>query len=71
MHTLNLHPQYVKDERDEPLGVFLTVSEFQGILDGLEELEDIKAAEAFESCKDQEFLPFRKALDEIKNGLVQ
>ena len=71
MQTLNLHPQYVKGEGDELLGVFLTVSEFQSILDELEELEDIKAADAFENRKDKEFLPFREALDEIKNGLVK
>jgi len=71
MQPLNLHPQYVKGEHDEPLGVFLTVSEFQSILDELEELEDIKAADAFESRKDKEFVPFRQALDEINNGLVK
>jgi hypothetical protein len=71
MPALNLHPQYVKDKHDEPLGVFLTVTEFQSILDDLEELEDIKAVDAFESRKDKEFVPFRQALDEIKNGLVK
>jgi hypothetical protein len=65
MQPLNLHPQYVKGEHDETLGVFLTVSEFQSILDELEELEDIKAADAFESRKDKEFLPFQQALDEM------
>jgi hypothetical protein len=67
MHTLKLHPQYVKGDGDQPLGVFLTVAEFQNILDDLEELEDIKVADAFESRKDKEFVPFRQALDEIKN----
>ena len=71
MQTLNLHPQYVKGEHDEPLGVFLTVTEFQSILDELEELEDIKAADAFESRKDKEFVPFQQALNEIKNGLIK
>jgi hypothetical protein len=71
MQTLNLHPQYVKGEHDEPLGVFLTVAEFQSILDELEELEDIKAADAYESRQDKEFLPIREALDEIKDGLVK
>jgi hypothetical protein len=71
MNTLKLHPQYVKGESDEPLGVFLTVSEFKNILDDLEELEDIKTTDAFESRKDKEFVPFRQALEEIKNGLVK
>ena len=69
MQTLNLHPQYVKGEHDEPLGVFLTVSEFQSILDELEELEDIRAVDAFESGTDKEFVPIRQALDEIKDSL--
>ena len=71
MHTLKLHPQYVNGEAGQPLGVFLTVSEFENILDDLEELEDIKVADAFEIRKDKEFVPFRQALDEIRNGLVK
>jgi hypothetical protein len=71
MHILKLHPQYVNGEGGEPLGVFLTVSEFENILDDLEELEDIKVADAFENRKDKEFIPFRQALDEIRNGLVK
>ncbi len=71
MQTSKLHPQIVKGEGDEPIGVFLTVPEFQGILEDLEELEDIKAVDAFEARKDKEFISFRQALDEIRNGLVK
>lgn len=71
MTTSKLHPQYVKGESGEPLGVFLTVLEFENILDDLEELEDIKAVDAFESRKEKEFVPFRQALNEIRNGLVK
>jgi hypothetical protein len=35
------------------------------------ELEDIKAADAFETREDKEFVPFRQALDEIRNGLIK
>jgi len=63
-----LHPQYIKDEAGTPLGVFLTVQEFENIL---EDLEDIKAVDAFESRTDKTFIPFKQALEEIKNGLVK
>jgi hypothetical protein len=71
MHTIKLNPQYVQGEDGKPFGVFLTVSEFGNILDDLEELEDIKAADAFENRENKEFIPFRQALEEIKNGLVK
>jgi len=71
METLKLHPQYVKDQEGIPLGVFLTVQEFESILEDLEDLEDIKAVDAFESRPEKEFIPFRQALEEIKSGLVK
>jgi hypothetical protein len=71
METLKLHPQYVNDNEGLPIGVFLTVSEFESIIEDLEDLEDIKAADAFTSRPDKEFIPFRQALEEIKNGLVK
>ena len=71
MAALKLHPQYIKGESGEPLGVFLTVLEFENILVELEELEDIKAADAFENRKDKQFIPFRQALEEIKDGLIK
>jgi hypothetical protein len=71
METLKLHPQYVKDENGLPLGVFLTVAEFENILEELEDIEDVKAADAFENRPDKEFIPFRQALEEIKSGRVK
>jgi hypothetical protein len=62
MQTSKLHPQYVRGYNDEPLGVFLTIAEYQGILDELEELEDIKVVDAFERREDKEFVPFHQAL---------
>jgi len=60
----------LKNEYDESLGVFLTMSEFKTVLAELEELEDIRAVEVFENRKDKEFIPFQQALDEIKNGFI-
>ena len=66
METLKLHPQYVNDKAGLPIGVFLTVPEFESILEELEDLEDIKAADAFTIRPDKEFIPFRQVLEEIK-----
>lgn len=63
--NIKITPQYVKREADESPGVFINVTEFQHILDDLEELENIKAAYAFERRENKEFIPFRKALNEI------
>jgi hypothetical protein len=71
METLKLHPQYIKDENGLPVGVFLTVAEFENILEELEDIEDVKAADAFESRPDKEFIPFRQAIEEIKSGRVK
>jgi hypothetical protein len=60
MQTSKLHPQYVKGENDEPLGVFLTIAEYHCILDELDELEDIKVVDSFERREDKEFVPFRQ-----------
>jgi hypothetical protein len=66
MSTLTINPQFVKDEKGRDLGVFLTKSEFDKLLDELEDLEDIKAYDKAESRVDKEFIPYRKAVAEIK-----
>lgn len=45
MSALIINPQFVKDEKGRDLGVFLTKSEFDKLLEELEDLEDIKAYE--------------------------
>ena len=71
MEKLNLHPQFLKDDTGVPFGVFLTVTEFESILEELEDLEDIKVVDAYQSRANKEFIPFSQALEEIKNGLVK
>ena len=68
MKTLTINPQFVKDEAGQELGVFLTKSDFDKLLEELEDYEDIKAFDKAESRTDKEFIPFEKALEEIKQS---
>ena len=70
MSGISINPQYIKNEAGQDVGVFLTTSEFRQLLEELEELEDIKAFDEAKN-KDEESIPFRQALEEIKNGLVR
>ena len=67
MSALIINPQFVKDEKGRDLGVFLTKSEFDKLLEELEDYEDIKAFDEAESRSDKEFMPYREAIDKIKN----
>jgi Zn-finger nucleic acid-binding protein len=66
MKTLTINPQFVKDEAGKELGVFLTKSDFDKLLEELEDYEDIKAFDEAESRTDKEFIPYREAVAEIK-----
>ena len=58
---MNLHPEYVIDAYQKPKAVLLPFSEWQIVLESLEELEDIQA---YDLAKSQElqFLPFGEAV---------
>lgn len=66
MSTLTINPQFVKDEKGRELGVFLTKSEFDKLLEELEDLEDIKPYDDAKRRPNQEFISYRKAIAEIK-----
>lgn len=66
MKTLTIHPQFVKDEAGKELGVFLTKSDFDKLLEELEDYEDIKAYDKAKSIPNEEFIPFEQAIEEIK-----
>jgi len=66
MKTLTINPQFVKDESGQDLGVFLTKRDFDKLLEELEDYEDIKAYDKAKSRTDVEFIPYRKAVAEIK-----
>ena len=70
MSVISINPQFIKNEEGQNLGVFLTTSDFQQLLDELEELGDIKAYDEAKS-RDEESIPFKEALEEIRKGLVK
>lgn len=68
MSTLTINPQFVKDEKGHDLGVFLTKSDFDKLLEELEDLEDIKAYDEAKNRADEEYIPFQQAIEEIKKS---
>lgn len=68
MSALIINPQFVKDEKGRDLGVFLTKSEFDKLLEELEDLEDIKAYDEAKNRADEEYIPYEQALEEIKQS---
>jgi len=56
---------YIIDEKGEPIGVFLTLEQYQAILNALEELEELKAFDKALASND-EAIPLEQALKEIE-----
>ena len=57
--------RYVVDGKGERVGVILDMSEYQRILEELEELESIRAYDAAKTSK-EEAIPFAQAVNEIE-----
>jgi len=57
--------RYVVDGKGERVGVLLDMSEYQRILEELEELESIRAYNAAKTSK-EEAIPFAQAVNEIE-----
>jgi PHD/YefM family antitoxin component YafN of YafNO toxin-antitoxin module len=57
--------RYVVDGKGERVGVLLDMSEYQRILEELEELESIRAYDAAKTSK-EEAIPFAQAVNEIE-----
>jgi hypothetical protein len=64
-----IHQQVLKDNQGNNIGVFLPMSDYEKILDQLEELEDIKAYDDTKK-RNEETIPLREAikLRKQKNG---
>jgi PHD/YefM family antitoxin component YafN of YafNO toxin-antitoxin module len=63
--ALILNPQYVIDKEKKPKAVLLTISEWEQIVEDLEELDDIRAYDAAKSGT-QDTIPFEQAVREIE-----
>ena len=71
MSAITINPQFVKDEKGHDLGVFLTKNEFEKLLEELEDYEDIKAYDKAKSKTNEEFIPFKQAVEEIKKSWLK
>ncbi len=60
-----IRERYVVDGKGKRVAVLLDVSEYQGILEKLEELESIRAYDAAKKSKDKA-IPFAQAVNEIE-----
>lgn len=61
----NIHPEYVVDEKQRRKAVLLPLSEWNRILEDLEELDDIRAYDRAKAGS-QESIPFEQAVREIR-----
>ena len=62
-----LHPQYVVDKDQRPQAVLLPVSEWEEIVEELEELDDTRAYDEAKGGP-QEAVDFEQAVREIQEG---
>lgn len=66
--------RYLVDENGERVGVLLDIEEYERLIEELEELADIRAAQEaqreLESGED-EIIPFDQAVREIREGKVR
>ncbi|MBX7245141.1 MAG: hypothetical protein K1X53_06560 [Candidatus Sumerlaeaceae bacterium] len=61
---MTLHPQYIVDENQQPKSVVLPVSEWDAVLEELEELDDIRAYDKAKAGA-QDVVSFDQAVREI------
>lgn len=64
---LVIHPEYVVDEQHRKKAVILPFSEWEQVMEEIEELEDIRAYDRAKSIED-EIIPFEQAVQEIQSG---
>jgi hypothetical protein len=57
--------QYITDTSGKKTGVILPIRDYEKIMEGLEELEDIKAYDRAKTCK-SEPIPFEQAIKELE-----
>jgi len=64
---LDIHEEYLTDEKGNKKAVVVPISEWQQVLEALEELDDIKAYDDTKS-KPSEPIPFEQAVEDIRKG---
>ncbi|WP_089730074.1 hypothetical protein [Candidatus Thiosymbion oneisti] len=67
---IELHPDYIVDEDLNRRAVILPYSEWENIIEEMEELDDIRAYDEAKT-KANETIPFEQAVKEIESGMVK
>jgi PHD/YefM family antitoxin component YafN of YafNO toxin-antitoxin module len=62
---LTMHPEIVVDCARKPKAVLLPYSEWNRVMENLEELEDIRAYDSAKARRD-EIIPFEQAVKELR-----
>ena len=63
------HPQFVIDENKQPCAVLLPMSDWESIVEELDELDDIRAYDEAKTGP-QDSVEFEQALRQIEEGRV-
>ena len=64
---ISVHPEYVVDKDKHPKAVLLPVSEWEQVMNDLEELDDIRTYDKVKASP-QDSIPFDQAVREIQEG---
>jgi PHD/YefM family antitoxin component YafN of YafNO toxin-antitoxin module len=68
-----METRYVTDEKGERVGVILDVKEYERLIEAMEDLADLRAADEalreIESGED-EVIPLEQAIQEIREGRI-
>lgn len=62
-----IHPEYLIDERNQKKAVVLPFSEWEQLLDELEELDDVRAYDQAKT-NPSEVIPFEDSVRELQSG---
>lgn len=68
---INVHPEYIVDENLNRKSVVLPYSEWENIVEEMEELDDIRAYDQAKNETEDEVVPFEQAVKEIEDGIVK
>lgn len=63
---LSIKEQPIMNNEGRTVGFFVDIESYKNILEELEELESLRAFDTAKSDLNQEYVPFEKALKEIK-----
>ena len=64
---VTVHPEYVVDKDKHPKAVLLPISEWEQVMEELEELDDIRAYDKAKASP-PDSVPFDQAVREIQEG---